>query len=155
MESDEIRAQLLEAERAAAAPYVLYPKDPWWQGVLLALTSPLFVLVVTQTAGVFSGHRTWAVLPGIAITLISLFVVLNQRKRRGALPQGKAPRELRVVFRWYYIGAGITVLAVVTLALLTTLWWSLPLSFAVTFGGLLWFGAAYERAAARVRERLA
>jgi len=32
---------------------------------------------------------------------------------------------------------------------------SLPASFLLAFGGIMWFGAAYERAAARVRARLA
>lgn len=155
MESNEIREQLLEAERAAAAPYVTYPKDPWWHPVLLGLTGPLLVLVVTQTAGAFSGHGSWGPLPGMAITLIAVFVVLDQRKRRGALPKGKAPRELRDLYRWYFISAGIMVLGIVALGLLTSLWWSMPLSFAAVFAGIMWFGVAYERAAARVRARLA
>lgn len=158
MESNEIRAQLREAEWAAAAPFVLRPKGPGWQGALLALVGPLLVLVVTQAAAALSNDGSWGAwgpLPGLAITLIAVYVTLDQRKRHGALPKGKAPRELVPVLRWYYIGAGITVLILVALALLLPLWWSLPLSLALTAGGAMWVQAAYERAAARVRARLA
>jgi len=155
MESNEIREQLLEAERAAAAPYVIYPKDPWWYPVLVGFIGPLLVLVFTQTIGAFAGKTTWGALPSLAITLIALYIVFDQRRRRGTMPRGKAPRELRGVYRWYFTGAVVVAISIGALALLAPIYVSLPASFLLAFGGIMWFGAAYERAAARVRARLA
>lgn len=155
MESNEIREQLREAERAAAAPYVTYPKDPWWYPALLGLTGPLLVLVLTQTFGAFAGKPSWGAFPSIAITLIALYIVFDKRKRRGTFPLGKAPAELRGVYRWYFIGAVLVVIAIGALAFLAPIFVSLPASFLLAFGGVMWFGTAYERAAARVRARLA
>lgn len=155
MESNEIRDELREAERAAAAPFVEVPRYQWWHTALLSLVGPLFALVTSQVLRALDGGGTLAFIPGFAITLITLFVVLDQRRRSGATPKGKAPAELRIVFRWYYIGAAIVLVSVAILALTTSPWASLPVSYAVCLGGLLWFGTAYQRAAARVQARLA
>lgn len=156
MESNEIREQLRLAERAAAAPYIDYPKDPWWQFLLLSLVLPIFALLLNTLVNGSTTMRSLLALQSLAITGITLAVVLSQRKRRGALPSGgKAPAELRRVFRWYFVGASALTLAVSALALTTPLYVSMPVAWALSLFGIAWFGMAHERAAVRIRERLA
>lgn len=155
MESNEIREQLREAERAAAAPYVIYPKDPWWMIWFLSLVLPLLSIVMFQTRQGEDGVGPLLFLPSIMISGIVIFTVTVQRKRRGTFPMGEAPAELRRVYRWYFIGAAIFGVAAILIALSTPLYISVPVAFVLNLGGLFWFGASYERAAHHVRERLA
>ena len=154
MESNEIQEQLREAERAAAAPYIANPKSPWLHTLLLSLTGPALVLVITQTWGGLS-ERTSASFPSLVVALIAMFIILDQRKRRGVTPMGQAPREIRRVFNWYVLGMVVIIGGVFALGLTTSLWISIPVSFVACLGGLLWTGIAYERAAERVQARLA
>lgn len=155
MESDDLRSELREAERAAAAPYVARPLYPWWHAALLSLAGPLFALVTSQSLQAFQGGGVWLFVPSIAISLITILVVQDQRRRRGVMPKGKAPVELRPVYRWYLIGATVMLVAIAVLALSTSLWVSIPLSYCACLGGIWWFSVAYERASERVRARLA
>lgn len=156
MESNEIREQLRLAERAAAAPYVDYPKDPWWHMPLLSLTSPIFAyMLYTMLHGTTTSRSTIS-FPAVASLGIALIIILHQRKRRGALPSGgKAPAELTRVLRWYAVGGITLAVSVIALALTTPLYVSVPVAWVLSLGGIYWFGRAYERAAEQVRERLA
>lgn len=155
MESNEIQQQLREAERAAAAPHIALPRSPWWHTLLISLTGPALVLLVTQTQGLFSERTPLGSIPTLTIVLIALVVILDQRKRRGVTPKGKAPQEIRRVFNWYLLGTIILIAGVFALAVTSSLWVSIPVSFVACLGGLTWFGIAYERAADRVRVPLA
>lgn len=155
MESNEIQEQLREAERAAAAPHITNPRSPWWHILLLSLTGPALVLLVTQAQGLLAERTPVGSIPSLAIVLIALIVILDQRRRRGVTPKGRAPREIHRVFNWYLLGAIVLLAGVLALALTSSLWISIPVSFVACLGGLIWFGIAYERAADRVRKRLA
>lgn len=155
MESNEIREQLREAERAAAAPYVVYPKDPWWVVLLLSLVLPLMCVALAQTQDGAGGAGPWLFVPSVAISGIVITVASVQRRRRGTFPAGKAPRELRRVYLGYSIGALVLGLTAVVLGFRAPLSVSLPIAFALNAGGLLWFGVAHDRAATRIRARLA
>lgn len=155
MESNEIQDQLREAERAAAAPHITNTKAPWWHTLLLSLTGPALVLLMTQTQGIFSERTPLGSLPSVVIALIALFVILDQRKRRGVTATGKAPLEIRRVLNWYLLGAVVLIVGIFALAFTTSLWVSIPVSFVACLGGLVWVGIAHERAAERVRTRLA
>lgn len=155
MESDELQFELREAERAAAAPFMLVPLSSWWHVALLGLAGPLFALVTSQTLLAIQGGGTWAFIPSIAISLITILVVQDQRRRRGVAPKGKAPVELRPVYRWYFIGAALLFVAIVVIALNTSPWVSLPVSYLACLAGMLWFKHAYGQAVARIKARLA
>ena len=155
MESNEISEELREAERAAAAPYVTYPKEPWWALWALSCVLPLLTLALHETRQGSEGSGPLLVMPSVLISVIVVVVVTAQRKRQGALPAGKAPNELQRVYRWYFVGAAMFGVGAIALGLLTPLIVSLPIAFLLNLGGLLWFGYSYERAAARVRARLA
>lgn len=155
MENKDIQDQLREAERAAAAPHITNTKVPRWHTLLLSLTGPALVLLVTQTSGVFAERTPLGSLPVLAVVLIALVVIFDQRKRRGVTPKGQAPIEIRRVLNWYLPGAVVLVVGIFALALTTSLWVSIPASFVACLGGFVWLGIAHERAAERVRVRLA
>lgn len=155
MESkDEARDQLRAAERAAAATYVDYPKDPWWFtpgfGVLAVL---LVVMIKLQEQPQTPG---WiATLLMVLILAGSLGALRFQRNRRGTLPSGRAPREVNRVLWGFILGAVVVAVTLFVLADLAPLWLAVPAAFLLTSGGLVWFGHAYDRAATQVRKRLA
>lgn len=155
MESYKMRNELLEAERAAAAPFMQRSLYPWWHAALLSLAGPLFALVVFQVFHAFQSGTNWAFVPSLAISLIALLVVQDQRRRRGSIPKGKAPLELRPVYRWYFVGATLLFVAIAVLSAFTSLWVSVPTSYVACLSGVVWFGVAYRQAAARTRARLA
>ncbi len=159
MESDEIRETLREAERAAAAPWVDYPRDPAWHALALSVAGPMFVLIGAQLFGALAGRATVIALPSVVLSLLVVLVVTDQRRRRGTWPTGAMPTELRALLPGYiagaivlavvFAGAGALAPAPVPLVL------ALVLAYGVTFAGVRWYLRAYDRAAARVRERLA
>lgn len=156
MESNEIREQLLEAEHAAAAPYVNQQKDPLWHYLALSCVLPLFCIVLHQLHPDRIGTPSGATfLPAVFISLIVIAVVTDQRKRNGMLPSGKAPIELRNVYRWYMVIAIALGLASIPLGIFAPLTLSIPVALVVNLLGLWWFATAYERAADRTRQRLA
>lgn len=154
MESDELRDQLRAADRAAAAPYLDYPKEPWWVVPAFGALASLFVLGV--------GLRDRPDVPGVLWALIMALVALSavgyvswQRRRRGATPSGRAPQEVNRVL-WWFVGGAIGVAVVLFLLADWAPWWvGMPAAFVLASGGLFWFGRAYARAVAKVRERLA
>lgn len=154
MESnDEIRAQLRAIDRAAAAPYVDYPKNPWWAVPAFATVAPLFVL------GVNLSERSD--VPDALAALLMAIVVISawgyawwQYRRWGAAPADKAPREVNRVMWGFVAGAVVVGVALFMLADWAPLWLAMPTAFMLVAAGLFWFGRAYARAAQKVRERL-
>lgn len=155
MESNEIRQQLLDAERAAAAPYLNHQKNLLWHYLALSCVLPLFCIVVHQLHPDRIGSPNIAAfLPTIFISIIVIAVVTDQRKRNGMQPSGQAPQEPKVVY-WYFIIAVILGLATIPFSIFTPLPLSIPVAFIVNLLALWWFATAYERAAERTRTRLA
>lgn len=151
---DEVRDQLRTVERAAAAPYVDYPRDPWWVVPAFGALASLLVLGID-----LSGHSD---VPDVLGVLLMAFVALSawgyawwQYRRRGTAPSGKVPQELNRVLWWFVAGAIVVAVAMFLLADWAPLWLGMPVAFVLASAGMSWFGRAYERAAAKVRERLA
>lgn len=151
---DEVRFALLEAERAAAAPYIDYPVLPKWYAPATGLWFAGFV-------GVFAWWREstamFVSLLAVLVAVEALFLVWMQ-KRHGALPMpgtGNPPAEIGRIWRRYYAGC------VVVLALVALVGWTfgvLPaaaITFALVDAGTAWYERAYAKAAGSVRERLA
>lgn len=159
MESDEVRESLRAAERAAAAPWVDYPRDPVWHAVVLSVAGPVVVLIGAQLFGALVGRADFIALPSIVLSLLVIIVVTDQRRRRGTWPTGAMPAELRAVFRWYVVGVIVLALAFAGAGALAPapvpLILALVIAYVVTFAGVRWYSRAYDRAATRVRERLA
>ena len=155
MESnDEVRAQIHEADRASAAPYLNSPATAWWVIPPAGVLASLFVLSVNL--------RTQTEVPGWIATLpLALFAACAlgyirwHRRRVGTMPAGKASRELTRVMWGFTIGAVLVAVALFALADLTPLWVGVPAAFALASAGIAWFGYAYNRAATRTRNRLA
>ncbi|MGC4940662.1 hypothetical protein [Kribbella sp. DT2] len=153
MESDP-QQQLRELERAEAAPYVNYPKSPWWY-------APAIGLWVTAMIGTFTWWRENAVLfcLSLAVLIVAEIGFINWMQRRhGAMPfpgRGRPPVEIGAVWRKYFAGVAAIVVMV------GLVWWlvGVPVAAAVAFvqvtSGLYLYERTYAKAAARVRERLA
>lgn len=152
--SEGLREQVRAAERAAAAPYVDYEPDPWWVAPGFGLVAVLVVLGIHGDSQ--GGVPGWVSSLALAAAVVCVLSYVRwQRKRLGALPSGKAPREVNRVLRVFIVAGVVVGLCLFLLADLAPLWLGLPVAFALTTGGMAWYVAAYDRAAARVRERLA
>lgn len=151
MESaEEMRERLRVAERAAAAPFVDYPPDPWWVSPAFGLWAAVLVLVV----GGFGGGQVWRVVALLALAAMQGIFLGWQRKRRGAWPRGAAPAEIRRALLGFSCGTAVVI------AVGAVLWWLAPLIaaaagvFIIVTAGVASYELAYDRAAARTRKRL-
>jgi hypothetical protein len=153
MESFSAREQLAAAERGAAAPYITYPRTPWWYAPLVGAWTAAMI-------GTFLWWRVNAVLFTVALVVLvaaeNLFVIWL-RRRHGAFPllgKGTPPAEIAALRRRF--GAGLAVVAVVVAAV----WWlaGIPAAAGVAFvlvtAGLAYYERRYAAAAARIRARL-
>ena len=83
------RQDLADAERAAAAPYVDYPKTPAWYPPAVGVWAAALVAVL----GV-DGHTLRSAGLAVLIVVEVLFLASYHRKR-GVMPNlGGAPREI-------------------------------------------------------------
>lgn len=147
-ERDQILAQLRETERGEAAAWVSYPPTPrWWPFLFGAWTF------------LYAGTIGWlSDLPqaGAMLVLAAAMGLLIgwDRRRRGAWPTGRAPREIKRLMTAFFVGCvAVAALGWLVGETLGTLAAALVSAVVVTaFVG--WYGAAYDRAAAEVRERL-
>ena len=154
MESYEAREQLEIVRRAEAAPYIDYPRTPWWY-------APSVGAWVGAMIGAFSWWReNAAIFSGLLATLVVLEVVFLawMGRRHGALPmpgRGTPPPEIAAAWRGYALA-----LPGVALAVALTWWLAGPpvaagVSFVLVTAGLAVYERRYALAAAKVRARLA
>ncbi len=153
MESSELREQLAAVERGAAAPYISYPPTPWWYPPAIGAWAAAMI-------GAFTWFRHNGALFAAALAILialELLFLTWMRSRHGALPmpgRGRPPVEIAVLWRRYFLGLAVVVVAV------ALAWWlggipvAAPLAFALTTAGLIWYERSYAVAAAKVRERL-
>ncbi|HEY1132981.1 MAG TPA: hypothetical protein VGE77_00255 [Nocardioides sp.] len=160
MESDEIRAQLHDLERAEASPYVDQRPSPWWFAPSFALWFGAMASVqdFTWPAGVSS---MWQALITLAV-IIPLAMLLGayvgwHQQYHGAYPKlvGPKPPEIRRVYRLYFVMFAVATAAIIGLALVVPWWVTGPVTAVVAYICLVGYERVYERAAAAVRERLA
>ncbi|MBB5837625.1 hypothetical protein [Kribbella italica] len=154
MESDA-QEQLRLIERAEAAPYVDYPKTPWWYPVVIGLWAAAMIGTFVwwrENAPLFT-----SVLVGLLL-LEAAFITWMQR-RHGAMPmpgRGRPPAEIGGIWRRYFAGLAVIAVAV------GLVWWLVGVpaaagtAFVLVTGGLVVYERAYAvAAAAKVKERLA
>lgn len=152
MESDA-EEQLRIIERAEAAPYVSYPKTPWWYPPVVGLWAAALI-------GAFAWWRdngalffaALAVLIGLEVA----FVVWLQR-RHGAMPfpgRGRPPREIGRLWKQYFVAVAVVVVVVALAWWLVDLLAAAPTAFVLVTVGLWYYERRYAATAAQVRERL-
>ncbi|WP_028659852.1 hypothetical protein [Nocardioides insulae] len=156
MESDdELNEQLRMADRAAVAPYVEYPKDPWWAAPGFGVYCAVWAVLVGLPDG---AGRAWEIATVVLMIVMVAFLGAYfgyQRRRWGAFPRGKPPREIAVAyFAWlvYFL----TFMGVVWVA--AEQWglvFAVPFAFLGGTAGFWVYGLVYERAAGRLRRRVA
>ena len=154
MESDEgLRDHYRTAERAAAAPYLEYPEDPWWTAPGFGVLGALFVLGL-DLYGRDDVRDLWGSLAHLLVVAGAVSYIWWQRRRRQTMPSGNAPPEVNRVLVSFIVGAVIIAVGLFLLGDLAPLWLGLPVAFVVVTAAMYWYGTAYERAAAAARERL-
>ncbi|MET9274628.1 hypothetical protein [Kribbella sp. NPDC003557] len=152
MESDA-EEQLRIVERAEAAPYVSYPKTPWWYPVVVGLWAGALV-------GIFSWWReNSALFFALMATLFALeiaFITWMQR-RHGAMPfpgRGRPPQEIGRLWKRYFQALPVVVVVV------GLVWWLVGVpaaavtAFVLVTAGLWYYERRYAVVAQQVRERL-
>jgi len=143
------RQDLADAERAAAAPYVDYPKTPAWYPPAVGVWAAALVAVL----GV-DGHTLRSAGLAVLIVVEVLFLAWYRRKR-GVMPNLRgAPREIAREMRWYVVGALVVVAAVVAALTVTSLL-AVAVALVLVTAGVAAYERRYEVAAARTRDRLA
>ncbi|MEQ3554667.1 hypothetical protein WIS52_29735 [Pseudonocardia nematodicida] len=153
MESDP-RDDLAIIERAEAAPYVSYPATPRWM-------YPAFALWVGAYTAAYALLEVHALLfLAVVVGLLGAIILALRWMHRwhGALPlpgRGTPPAEITRVYRQYFAGIAVLVVAVVVLGLTAGIAVASVAGVLLSYPGLLAFDRAYHRAAAAVRERLA
>jgi hypothetical protein len=143
------RQDLADAERAAAAPYVDYPKTPAWYPPAVGIWAAALVAII----GVDDHTVRSAGLVGL-IVLEVLFLAWYRRKR-GVMPNLRgAPREIAREMRWYVVGA-LVVVAVAGAAFTVSSLLAAAVALVLVTAGVAVYERRYEVAAARTRDRLA
>ncbi len=145
------RETLRQAERAAAAPFVDYPKTPlWYPPAVGAWFAALAAMMAYRPGPAIS-----VPLIVVLIALVGAFVAWHSRVR-GTMPTlTGAPRELHRPM--YCYAAGVVVIAAVVVP---TVAWGPPIiavavAFVLVTVGIAAYERAYYRAAQAVKERLA
>ncbi|WP_350281355.1 hypothetical protein [Kribbella sp. HUAS MG21] len=152
MESDA-QEQLRIIERAEAAPYVSYPKTPWWYPPVVGLWMGALIAVYTWWR-----EREALFFPAlVALIGLEIVFVIWMQRRHGALPfpgRGRPPREIGRIWKQYFAVAPVIVV------LVAVVWWlaggpaAAIAAFVLVTAGIWYYEHRYAIAAAQVRERL-
>ncbi len=151
MESND---SLRDLDRAAALPFIDYPRSPWWYPFLMG------GLFAAMGAGLFLGNRghVVAALCVFAAAIVSSGLYFRwYRSRWGTWPEmSEAPAEIRGAYRRYFVGMFVALVLIVVVGLLSPPVVTVVVTFLV-LTALIW---GYERkvypaACADVRARLA
>ncbi len=149
----ETNDSLRDLDRAAARPFIDYPRTPWWYPILIggyfaAILAAVFML---SNGNVVVG----IVIEFVAILALGAFIGWY-RRRWGTWPKmSEAPAEIRGAYRRYLAGVAVSLVLIVVVGLLSPHVVTVVVTFLV-FTTLIW---GYERkvypaACADVRARL-
>lgn len=148
MESDDIRATLREADRAAAAPWIDYPPTPRWWAPLFGIWTLLFGLNIG-----YVDHLAQAV--GSLVLALSMGALVGwQRSIRGTYPTGRAPREFRASMTVLFVGALVLGAIGWLVATLSAPWVGAVVAAIGAVVLVAWYERTYARVAAELRARL-
>ncbi len=151
MESNDL---LRDLNRAAARPFIDYPRTPWWYPILMG---GCFSAIAAVLLLLSNGNVVVGIVLG-AVALLSLGIFFGwYRSRWGTWPRmSEAPAEIRRAYRRYFAGLFVALVLTVVVGLLSPPVVTVAVTFLV-FTALFW---GYERkvypaACADVRARLA
>ncbi|MGD9959979.1 hypothetical protein [Nocardioides sp.] len=149
--SDQM-AQLREADRAAAAPYLDYPPSPVWYPVATGAWFALMLLAVSA----LDDHRGWAIAAIVTLVAIEFAFIAWVRRSWGTWPRmAGAPAEITGAYRWYVVRLVALVLVVGVAGWLGGHWVAAGVAFVGTTALIWTYDRIYARAASLTRERLA
>lgn len=149
----ETNDSLHELDRAAARPFLDYPRTPWWYPILMG---GYFAAILAAVFLIFNDNLVIGiVIEFVAIFTLALFVGWY-RRRWGTWPRmSEAPPEIRVAYRRYFVGAFVALVLNVVVGLLSPPVVTVAITF-VAFSTLIWVyeRKVYPAACAAVRTRL-
>ncbi|GAB3995380.1 hypothetical protein [Nocardioides marmoraquaticus] len=148
-ERDQLAAQLRETERGEAAAWLTYPPSPWWWPFLFGAWTFAYAGSIGWLEGLAQAGATFA------LALVMIGVIAWERRRRGAWPSGHAPREIRRLMTGLFGGAAVVALVAWLVGETVGVLPAALLAAGAVTALVWWYGTAYDRAAAEVRERLA
>lgn len=145
------REQLDEAERAAAAPYVDYPRTPTWYAPAVGAWSAALVAVLAT----LTSHPVPSVVVLVVLVAAEGGFIAWYRTKRGTMPSMRqVPPEIRSEMTRYLVGLVVVMAAVVAAAVLLPWVFAAVLAFVLVTAGLTVYERRYGRAAAATRARL-
>lgn len=151
MESEQdLAAQLRAAERAAAAPYVVFPPTPRWYPPAVGTWAATLLALFAWGPGT----ATFAV-GLVALLAVELGFLRWYARRHGAMPSlRQPPAEFRPAFRRYAVGVAVVVALVALAWVLVGEWAAVATTWVAVTAGLAGYERLYAEAARRTRERL-
>lgn len=145
------RQQLEEADRAAAAPYVDYPRTPTWYAPAVGAWSAALVAVLAAR----NSHPVLSVALVLALVAAEVGFIAWYRTKRGTMPSLRhVPPEIRSEMTRYVVGLVVVMAAVLAAAVLLSWVVAAVLAFVLVTAGLTAYERRYARAAAATRARL-
>lgn len=151
MESDDV---LRDLNRAAARPFIDYPRPPWWYPVLMGG----FFSAIAAALVLLSRGNIAAAIALEALALLALGTFFGwYRSRWGTWPQMReAPAEIRRAYHRYFARLFVVVVLVVAAGFLSPPVATVVVTF-LAFTALFWWyeRKVYPAACADVRARLA
>ncbi len=145
---DALVRQLHEIEWGEAAPWVSYPPMGWWWPPAFGVWAGTYTL----TAGLLDGFARSAVY--LLHLLVMLAAIWWMRRVRGTYPTGRSPRELKGPLLMLFGGAGLVGLAAWGCYEVLGVWAAASAAALLSWALVAAYERSYDRAAARVRERL-
>lgn len=153
MESDgagaeSVREQFRELQRGEAASWVFYPPTPVWWPLGYGIWAAVFALVV----GLLDG--TGQAVAQLVLTLMIGVTVAWDRRRRGAFPSGRPPREFRGAILRMLLGAAVVGGLAWLAGERASVWIAAAVAGVGSFAVVSRYEREYAGIATRLRERL-
>ncbi|MGA8211286.1 MAG: hypothetical protein WB441_12955 [Nocardioidaceae bacterium] len=147
----DYRSELLDAERAAAAPYTEYPAlggwYPWATGLLAA--------ALTANATLLDAHPRLHTVALVVIVAAEVGFVWWYRTKRGTSPSMRGmPREIAREMRLFTVGCVVVIGGVAAVVALFGDWAGIVVAFVLAAAAVRRYERRYAAAAAATRARL-
>lgn len=148
----DIERAIADTERAGAAPYVDFPKTPFWYPP----TVGLWAAAMTAAPAYLSERPVILVLLVLMLVGLEAAFVGWYRRRRGTMPSMRGvPREIGIEMLGFVVGFVVVVAAIVLTAILAGPLPGTVVALVLVTAGVAVYEHRYAAAAEATRRRLA